>query len=273
METILGAYQDPDKSLFKISAKISYDARPVHRHKMRDDLFQAFKERNQNIIDAKKTQIDQLRSEYIHRLDVIRSEYRKKRIDVKTDKLIRKKRPVYANLKERRVLSIQELKAEISTRRLKIHNDAKVFTWQEFLINETRQGNQVALEVLRSRKKKTVSNLNSDIIQGKSQDDGKIFEQYKHEVRKNGDIVYQIGIGVKVRDEGEQLKLEGLSKPAVEAITKMAVSKYEKAINVSGTDEFKEAVVQCVVKNKLEIRFSDQKMEASRKAKRKGLIL
>ena len=275
LEDRLGPFQKLSPGQSQIKVRVSYQARPVHRHKKRDDLYEAYKREKQAMIDAKKEKLEALRLENTERLKGIRQEYQKKRAEVKTDKLIRRKMPVYSNLKERRLLSISELRTEMASRRLKVHNDARVLTWQDYLVKEASRGNTTALEVLRSRKKRPSPDLNTDSVTGKDIRSGKIFDDYEREVKKNGDVLYKVGYGVSIRDNGDKLKLEGLNYQAVEAVTKMAVSKFGNTIDVSGSEEFREAVIQVVTRKKLDVRFSDQKMEARRKSiiKGKGLSL
>lgn len=129
--------------------------------------------------------------------------------------------------------------------------------------NRTTAGDGQALDALRARE--AAQGLKGDTIQGVGQ------AKPGHapvigSITKKGTIIYRAGSSA-VRDDGERLAVSSQADRAgVAAALRLAMERYGERITVSGSVEFKVAVVRAAVHAQLPIAFADPALESRRQA-------
>lgn len=165
----------------------------------------------------------------------------------------------------------QELKGRTESIK-KEYNDAnelsklkhKRMDWLSWLVKESHQGNDEALEILRSRKDyKTQENSVSGTHINKDKDTVKnrgVIET----ITRTGTIIVNKGT-TAIRDSGDKLFiLSGTVKEKIVDVLKEAIKRYGNKLTINGTNFFREKVVQVVVDANLDVSFSDQELEQRR---------
>ncbi|WP_241212193.1 LPD7 domain-containing protein [Vibrio scophthalmi] len=83
-------------------------------------------------------------------------------------------------------------------------------------------------------------------------------ESITHETNKEGHVTYYLGKDKLVTDRGKSVKIENNSDKAVEIGLRLSIEKYGKHLDIQGTKEYKDQVIDVAVKNKLDITFKDK---------------
>ena len=87
--------------------------------------------------------------------------------------------------------------------------------------------------------------------------------------RRTGDVDYKIGDRVAFRDSGRRLEFTdqgSRERAAIEAGLLLAREKFGQSLNVRGSKEFKEKVLQTAIEKEMDVCFADPEMEQLRTA-------
>jgi len=152
--------------------------------------------------------------------------------------------------------------------RAEIYKRTKQVSYKEYLVSLALEGDSKALKTLREY------NPSSKRDKGLSHPGGKvkhnIFLSLISKITKRGKAVYNLKGGGKITDTGKNLKLSiDMNDEDLATTLKMAVSQYGKTIDVGGDTTFKARVLRVVDEHKIDIKFSDTKMQAIQEANTK----
>lgn len=93
---------------------------------------------------------------------------------------------------------------------------------------------------------------------------GRISGDLKPEIHEDGSVTYSDQNGAVLNDSMEQVTMLRSDEQAIEVGVKVAVEKFGSELEVGGSAEFKQQVVEIAVRDGLDVKFSDPEMEAQR---------
>jgi hypothetical protein len=268
IEKKLGPYAEPSDEIMNAKAKHQYHVRALHNHNERDALYRQYQKERAELKTRKVLDLRSLSEERSARLSDISDDFARRRERVQRDTLLGKqgKRSVYSKLRKERILAIDAVVADIGDKRRSIYAANKQLLWQDYLVREAVNGNDVALQVLRSNTKKIENDTQGNSFVGEKRDTPDfIYRNLPSQICKNGNVFYQVDGGV-IRDEGERISVDNMSDQGLTMALRMSTIRFGNLINIDGSDEFKTRVVQVAAQTGMEIEFSNQAMEAARKA-------
>ena len=147
MEKRLGPFETAPEQTFE--EKERYIAAPLQKGADRDGLYQEFQQR----MEAKKIALAALAEEQKTREAQIRKIWAGHRHRAETmDGLIKKDRmDLLISASQREAAALKKLQEEIKARREEIRKQAPFWNWADFLQGKAREGDEMALAILRSR--------------------------------------------------------------------------------------------------------------------------
>ncbi|HGS4434668.1 TPA: LPD7 domain-containing protein, partial [Vibrio cholerae] len=86
----------------------------------------------------------------------------------------------------------------------------------------------------------------------------KFGEYITHQTNKQGHVTYYQGDEKLVTDRGKTILIEQATNNAVEIGLRLAIEKYGNHLDIKGTQEYKQQVIDIAVTNKLNISFKDK---------------
>ena len=147
--------------------------------------------------------------------------------------------------------------------RAAIYNEYRRRPWADWLKQQATAGDGQALDALRARE--AAQGLKRNTIQGNGPakpGHAPVIDN----ITKKGTIIYRAGSSA-VRDDGERLAVSSQADRAgVVAALRLAMERYGERITVSGSVEFKAAVIRAAVDAQLPITFADPALESRRQA-------
>ena len=147
MEKRLGPFETAPEQTFE--EKERYTAAPLQKGADRDGLYQEFQQR----MEAKKIALAALAEEQKTREAQIRKTWAGHRHRAETmDGLIKKDRmDLLISASQREAAALKKFQGEIKARREEIRKQAPFWNWADFLQGKAREGDEMALAILRSR--------------------------------------------------------------------------------------------------------------------------
>lgn len=90
-------------------------------------------------------------------------------------------------------------------------------------------------------------------------------------ITKEGTVIYRAGSSA-IRDDGAKLQISrGTTQEGIVTALRMAVARYGEQVTLTGSDQFKELVVQTAAAKNLPIKFDDEALERRRQFLQKTL--
>ena len=93
------------------------------------------------------------------------------------------------------------------------------------------------------------------------------YENITHQTNEKGHVTYFMDKEVIVVDRGENVHIAQNSDKAIEIGLRLSMEKFGNTLDIRGTEEYKEKLVEVAVKNNLSIQFSDPKLNEMMKEK------
>jgi len=156
---------------------------------------------------------------------------------------------------------LKHLSESFALKRKSIHQEQRLLSYKEYLLEKALGGDEQALAALRSTK--VMFKPNENILRDpKGKIDHQIFESLKLQVTKQGRAIYTIEQNSKIIDTGAYLKVSVQeSDRAVLTSLQMAMKKYGKDLEVQGSTVFKKRVMMVNERYQLNLRFSNEDMK------------
>lgn len=169
----------------------------------------------------------------------------------------------WKKLANERQAFIQQFKKKQAQQRETI---PKLLDWPQFLKQQALKGDELAVESLRKRAKDKFKLYDNQILG--LPEKTFIYHSLKPEVRKNGSIVYQLRDGGSIVDREADLQVEQITQPAAFLALTMAKDKFgARPLEINGSDDFKNALIEAAVEHRLNVTFANQDMEKLRTRK------
>ena len=150
---------------------------------------------------------------------------------------------------------IKRIREEYARERNKINNQHLLPGWNDWLRKQAKQGNDEALQVLRSQRSKP--SQGNCIGQPQHKKDNQTPGIRARGVTRKGTIIYQLH-GQAVRDDGEKLILPPQPKEeTLIATLSLAKIKYGENLELSGDPTFRTQIAKIAGKNSMGVNFTD----------------
>ncbi|NQY74354.1 MAG: relaxase/mobilization nuclease domain-containing protein [Candidatus Margulisbacteria bacterium] len=266
IEGKLGSITEVPDRIKKIKALRGYEKIPVLKHEDRKGLYQKYRSERDVLVVHKRDEMKQLFDRSKMEYEGIRKEFSDKRVEVRLDSNMKpaSRKAAYSVLKMERLVRVEEVREKVKKERGQIHEKFRVKSWREFVMGEVESGNEKALGILRSMKcNRLYDQPGKKIIKGR-EDNNILFKGLEYQVHKNGDVTYGREGRDVMRDEGRKISVISGEKQGVEMALVFAVQKFGKCLDIEGSDEFKAQVLEIVTEKKMNIEFSDSKLEIQR---------
>lgn len=131
-------------------------------------------------------------------------------------------------------------------------------SYKVFLSEQAKSGDEIALKELRKLKAdftpsgKTINSISAT-------DNYTDFRlDFSYEIDKNGTILYKINDDVIIKDTGAKIEIVKTSEDNLKLSLDLAINKFGKSIELSGSDEFRKEVVEFAIKNNYKLEFIDE---------------
>lgn len=173
------------------------------------------------------------------------------------------KRLLYSQASASLRTGLETIHKDYGQERARIYQDFQRRTWADWLKQEAIRGNGLALNALRAREAAT--GLKGNTIEGK----GRIqpgAAPVIDNITKKGSILFRSGRSA-IRDDGKRLQVSREADDAgIQAALRLATERYGERITVTGSPEFKAAIIRAAVNTKLPIILADPALEHQRLA-------
>lgn len=158
----------------------------------------------------------------------------------------------------------EQKQAALNDYRQRYRKTTKYFpTWRNWLQVQAQHGNSAALNVLKTLDESEAKWSQNLMTTKASKWADKLFTQLKPRVLRNGDVLYRAPDGGTVIDAGAKIHAQNATTAATLIALKMASEKFAgQALNINGDEQFKTTVAILAARNKLNVKFSDPKLEA-----------
>lgn len=234
LEDRLGRFEP---SQWKGLSEKTYKPGPLQRSEKKDKLFEEFLAEKENWLNSQNSVLSSVSEVRYRSLQEIKERYARRRLEIKRDTLIAKgrKRFVYQKLSEAMQKEIAEVFSEASQHRREIYERSKPLHWRDWVYERAKEGNETALEILRSKLSRTEDfGLGSFVGRERNH---VIFSGLPKNIRNDGSIEYQ-AIGGGFVDRGDAIVLRSLDEKTVKAAFTAARIKYGEQFDMKGSQDF-----------------------------------
>ena len=132
-------------------------------------------------------------------------------------------------------------------------------SYNKFLSEQATSGDDIALEELRRLKVKFTP------AQNDTQNSFQYVDHYKefrlnisHEIDNDGNIYYKLDNRAIIKDTGKKVELLQDTDDNIKLTLDLAMAKFGKSIELTGTSEFREKIVELAIKNNYKVEFLDE---------------
>jgi hypothetical protein len=264
LEARLGAFQAP-VSLARPWASKSYRKGPVRSHVDTTELYARYRAQREAVGDQRAAALDAARKRKAEAIAAAKRAYALQRAAIRlSDGKGIDKRLVYATASFQMRQRLQAIYRGYEAQRASILKDRQRHTWADWLKAEAFKGDREALAALRART--VASKLRGHTVRAQGLTEATGASPEVESVTKAGTVVYRSGASA-VRDDGQQLQVSrAADQDAVQAALKLARQRYGDRITVSGSQQFRAAVVRAAVELALPVTFTDPGLERQRQA-------
>lgn len=263
----LGIFEKTNSDTNK-EAKKQYEQKPLRSKSRKNQgttkLYAQYKkEQNEAAINGSDNWI-KLRNKKNKSIDSAKEKSRFKRLVIKNLTVgYLSKKIMYASVHQEFKARTESIKKEYKESYQLSKAKHKRMDWLSWLVKESQQGNEEALEILRSRKdySSTVNNISGA---KKNNDDSANKKYFVETITKTGTVIYNIGSSA-IRESGDRLfVLAGTAREKIVNLLQEAIKRYGNQLTINGSASFRETVVQVVVDTNLDVTFSDEELEQRR---------
>lgn len=195
----------------------------------------------------------------------VKTKFLKRRDSIRNDKnLSPSKRK--AQLSIARMTKVQEdvhLRETISRERAELKAGFSHTQYLDFLTEKAQVGDGLALSELRDRTaeprhERRERSIDAPDITHQQERESPIMQSLAYNVARNGNVTYRDDRGRDViEDAGQRVNVLNDSDKAIDLGLRLAVQKFGSQVGLTGTEEFKRAVVETAVKAGMKVDFKD----------------
>ena len=144
--------------------------------------------------------------------------------------------------------------------------------WYEWVQDRAKDGDELALAVLRSRNSGSFRPVNGIVVPALVPATSTGSSAVVDHVTKNGTIIFR-SKDATIRETGGSLQVaRGASDEGIAVALKIARSRFGPELELAGSQAFKERVAHIAGVERIDVIFSDTQLDALRKAKSQGLV-
>lgn len=234
LEDLLGKFE---ASNWKGKPENSYTIGPSQRTVKKDKLFAEFAAEKESWISGRNAALSMVSDVRYKRIQEIKERYAKRRLEVKRDTMIAKgrKRSIYQKLSQEMQKELSEVFADTKSRRTELRSLSKSVPWRDWVYERAVNGDETALEVLRSKLPRTEEFGLGALV---GQERNHIFiSGLSRTVHHDGSIEYQVGGGSFI-DKGDAIVLRSVNDDTVKAALLAARVKFGRSFDPKGPDSF-----------------------------------
>ena len=245
--------------------KKKYKKRPTKFKTDTKQLYEKYQEEQSKFLERRKAQWEILKNEKNIKIDIAKKKNKLRRATIKLmggNPLLKK--ILYSQASKSLKNEIESIQQQYKEQRTNLYATKKL-TWADWLKKSALEGDQRALETLRSRdaaKGLKGNTIQADNLNKKNNAPNDYYE--KDNITKKGTVIYRTDKGA-IRDDGNLLQVSKNAKlEAVREALLLAQQKYGNEITVHGSPQFKAQVVCAAAKFNLQIKFKDEILEKSK---------
>jgi hypothetical protein len=264
LEARLGPFEAAPERQTRTKAKRQYQKDPIRLRVNTVELYARYKEAQQHLTATRAGALTEAKRRKVRAVENAKKAATTRRAAIKhlTDGRLTK-RLLYSQASAALRTDLEAIHKRYDQERTAIYQAHSRRTWADWLKHQAQAGDGQALDALRARE--TAQGLKRNTIQGNGPakpGHAPVIDN----ITKKGTIIYRAGSSA-VRDDGERLAVSSQADRAgVVAALRLAMERYGERITVSGSVEFKAAVIRAAVDAQLPITFADPALESRRQA-------
>jgi len=228
LEARFGLFQAPDRIFTPAKSDFTYTAEPLQGGPERDRLYTQFQEE----MNQRRSSLSDIEREYQAQFDKHRRIWRSKAEDLKRLPMLRKDRkPLGIDWRKLEKLALAKIRSEATEKRKRVRQERPYSTWNDFLKFLAKQGQDKALDVLRSGNRPEEKKTQKPQNPPQNSRDLAIAEQMralfnhpyspfrspvdlKYTIDAKGTVILNLPSGGTVRDTGQSIQFSAWDKNA-----------------------------------------------------------
>ena len=264
LEARLGPFEAAPERQTRTKAKRQYQKDPIRLRVNTVELYARYKEAQQHLMATRAGALTEAKRRKVRAVENAKKAATTRRAAIKhlTDGRLTK-RLLYSQASAALRTDLEAIHKRYDQERTAIYQAHSRRTWADWLKHQAQAGDGQALDALRARE--AAQGLKRNTIQGNGPakpGHAPVIDN----ITKKGTIIYRAGSSA-VRDDGERLAVSSQADRAgVVTALRLAMERYGERITVSGSVEFKAAVIRAAVDAQLPITFADPALESRRQA-------
>jgi hypothetical protein len=245
-----------------------YRPRPRQAHPASGALFVAYQRERQAAIATRRQGLAVIRTERAAEAERIRRW-------AATQRMLQKAAPrgpgraaIAATTRAQAAAARNVAKARAADATARLYQATRLPTWNQWLMQRAEGGDVEALGVLRAREAQA-ERLRGDLLTAERAEQAKtrIMDSLKPQARNDGTLAYHTADGGLVLDRTTHVKAEKATAGAALVALTLAAERFDgQALAVQGTDQFRQDVARLAGVHRVQVVFTDQRLEAMRKA-------
>ena len=258
LEKKLGQFEGHE---YQSGQEQEYGKEPIKLKVDTSELYKQYKKQKQESKKLKAHGMKFLRQKKYDEIEAIKKTYRLKRLVIKLSKNYLMRKVLYKQASKLLVSNIKKINSQYQKDSKILTENYQNLTWADWLKSQAQHGNKKALETLRARKQKEISQNNS-LSGGVSS--SVVFDDKLDSITKKGTVVY--GKDIRgLRYDGKSLKIsKNITPESIISALNAAKHKFGKRINVTGSDNFKQLIVKAAAVGSVDVEFIDKNLEKKR---------
>ena len=245
-----------------------YQPRPRQQNAASVALFNEYQRQRQEAIAGRKHGYAAISADRAKEAERIRQWAATQRAIIKAGPRGPVRKALYANVQAQADMARQANAASSEAQRKAMIGGAALPNWNEWLMQRAEAGDVDALAVLRAREARE-EKMRGDLLTAERADRAKdfIMKSLKPQARKDGTMRYRTADGGLVLDRATHVQAERATAGAALVALALAAERFEgQALDVRGTDQFREDVARLAGMHGIKVTFADPALEAMRRA-------
>ena len=248
LEGRFGLFHAPDRIFTPSKSDYTYSAEPIQQGPERDRLYAQFQEE----MNQRRSRLSDIEREYQAQYEKHRQAWQSKAEDLKRLPMLRKDRkPLWMELRRMEKLALSKIRSEAAEKRKKVRQERPYNTWNDFLKFKAKQGQDTALNVLRSVNRPEEQETKKPQNPAQNSRDLSIVEEMralfkhpdspfkspvnlKYTIDAKGTVIFTLPSGGTVRDTGQCIHFSACDKKAKIIAGLLAEKRYNQKNELEG---------------------------------------